>query len=266
MSACDVFLFAAGLGTRLRPFTEKNPKPVLPLLSYSLGLYPLPYIEHMPVKNFIVNTFHLPEQVHQLYKKTKFNPQFSDETGFIKGSAGGLKQAEHLFSPNNQILAINADEVMFTNDSDFLKKAFEYHTKNNNLATLIVKEHPGVGKEFGGIWCDDQTVNKISKTAPENSKLKGWHFIGYQFLSPEVLKMVEKNKETNIFYDILIKQIKTKRVRIFPVQADWYETGNLNDYKKAKAIIAEKSLTQKEYKDFYSEMKKYPKSELPDLA
>lgn len=265
MSACDVFLFAAGLGTRLRPFTEKNPKPVLPLLSYPLGLYTLPYIEHAPVKNFIVNTFHLPDQVHQLYKKTQFNPQFSDETGFIKGSAGGLKQAEHLFTAGAPILAINADEVMFTKDSDFLKKAYDYHLKNNNLATLIVKEHPGVGHEFGGIWCEDQTVHNISKTAPAGTKLKGWHFIGYQFLSPEVIKLVEKNKETNIFYDILIKQINTNRVKIYPVHADWYETGNLNDYKKAKFAIAEKLLTQKEYKDFYSEMKKYPMSDLPDL-
>jgi mannose-1-phosphate guanylyltransferase len=265
MNVCDVFLFAAGLGTRLRPFTEKSPKPVLPLLSYPLGLYPLPYVEQIPIQNFIVNTFHLPHQVHQLYEATQFKPKFSDEFEFIKGSAGGLKQAESLFSPGSTILAVNADEVLFTKDFNFLKTAFDEHTKNKNLATLVVKEHPGVGQEFGGIWCEGQTVRSISKKAPENSQLNGWHFIGYQFLSADVLKFIEKNKELNIFYDVLVHQLPTNRVKIFPIQADWYETGNLSDYKKAKLAIKEKLLTHPEYQDFYSKMNNYPKSELPDL-
>ncbi len=264
MNVCDIFLFAAGLGTRLRPFTEKHPKPVLPLHSYPLGYYPLPYIQTLKINKFIVNTFHLAPQVHELYKKTSMNPVFSDESGFIKGSAGGLKQAEGLLS-KNPILAVNADEVLFTEKINFLTEALDFHQQNNHLATLIVKEHPGVGKEFGGIWCDGQTVKDIGKKeAPAG--LKGWHFIGFQFLSPEILKTLPSGKEANIFYDYLINHLNTGRVKIFPIQGDWYETGNLDDYKKAKSAIADNLKTKKMYQTFFDKMQTLPKSTLSDLT
>lgn len=263
MSACDVFLFAAGLGTRLRPHTNLHPKPVLPLFSYPLGYYPLPYLQSLKINKFIVNTYHLPHQIHEVYQRTELKPLFSDETGFIKGSAGGLKQAEILFS-QLPILAINADEVLFTKNFNFLNEALDQHIKNKNLATLIVKDHHGIGTEFGGIWCADTTVKKIGKMASPPG-LKGWHFIGFQFLSAEMLKTLPVGKEANIFYDYLINHLDSERVKIFPIQGDWYETGNLVDYKKAKTIISEKSKTDPVYKKFFEKMKSFPKSEINDL-
>lgn len=264
MNACDVFLFAAGLGTRLRPHTNQHPKPVLPLLHYPLGYYPLPYLQGLMVNKFIVNTFHLAPQIHELYSKTNLNPIFSDETGFIKGSAGGLKQAENLLS-GNPILTINADEVLFTQNMNFLSEALNFHLSGNHLATLIVKEHPGVGQEFGGIWCDEDTVKDIGKKAAP-AGLKGWHFIGFQFLSPEILKTLPTGKEANIFYDYLINHLNSKRVKIFPIKGDWFETGNIEDYKKAKSTIANNLNTEKIYQNFFGKLQALPKSNLADLA
>ena len=61
MNNCDVMMFAAGLGTRLRPATNRHAKPVLPLNQIALGYYALPYLDCLEIKNFVVNTFHLPE-------------------------------------------------------------------------------------------------------------------------------------------------------------------------------------------------------------
>ena len=69
-NACQAFIFAAGLGTRLRPITEKHPKPTIPLFGIPLGYYILPYLDQLLIKKYIANTFHLPEQIHQLYKST----------------------------------------------------------------------------------------------------------------------------------------------------------------------------------------------------
>ncbi len=264
MNACDVFLFAAGLGTRLRPHTNQHPKPALPLLSFPLGYYPLPYLQNLKINKFIVNTFHLAPQIHELYKKTTLKPVFSDETGFIKGSAGGLKQAENLLSAN-PILAINADEVLFTENTNFLKDALDFHQSGHHIATLIVKEHPGVGQEFGGIWCASDTVKDIGKKSPPPG-LKGWHFIGFQFLSSEILKTLPEGKEANIFYDYLINHLDSERVKIFPIKGDWYETGNIEDYKRAKSTITQKLQSDKIYQTFFDRMQSLPKSNLPELA
>lgn len=267
-NSVNVLLFAAGLGTRLRPATLENPKPVIPLFGIPMGYYLLPYIFELSVNKFVVNTFHLPEQIHDCYNKLRHSIVFSDEKDFIKGSGGGLKQAENLLGNENFILAGNADEVFFAKDSKFLQKALEAHRSQNALATLIVMDHPEAGKKFGGIWTkseQDKTVVTIGKVAP-TLDAKPWHFIGLQILSPEIFSMIENNKELNIFYDVLIHKIPNHKIQIFPAEMDWYELGNLQDYQEAKKTIAEKRSTESVYQRHFTKLNALPKSKLGDLS
>ena len=260
----QAFIFAAGLGTRLRPMTEKHPKPTIPLFSVPMGYYILPYFDQVQITKYIANTFHLPDQIHQLYINTNKEFLFSDEKDFIKGSAGGLKQAENMILPIVPIIVANADEIFFTKETDFIKNALKQHIEKKSLATLIVMEHSEAGHKFGGIWCEREKVKHIGKD-PTKKNLKPWHYIGLQILSPEVLKIIEPNKELNIFYDVLIHQLDHKDVSIYPITADWYETGNYTDYQLAKTEISKKA-DQAIYKNHFDLLKKYPKSDLSDLA
>ena len=270
---CQAFIFAAGLGTRLRPITEKYPKPTIPLFGIPLGYYILPYLDQLLIKKYIANTFHLPEQIHELYKSTKNEFLFSDEKDFIKGSAGGLKQAEKMISPDLPIIVANSDEILFTEENDFLVKALKQHVEKKSLATLIVIQHPEAGHKFGGIWCDqnkfnrkfDRKVKHIGKSSEKTSGLQAWHYIGLQILSPEALQLIESNKELNIFYDVLIHQLDRKDVSIYPIKADWYETGNHADYQIAKSEIL-KNMNKPIYKNHFDLLKKYPQSRLSDLT
>lgn len=267
-SKINVLLYAAGLGTRLRPATLENPKPVIPLFGIPMGYYLLPYIIELPVDKFVVNTFYLPEKVHACYDKLRHGIFFSDETDFIKGSGGGLKQAENLLKNNNPILAANADEVFFTPDHQFLKKALEKHLSENALATLIVMNHPEAGKKFGGIWTEShgsENVISIGKESP-STNARPWHFIGLQILSPELFSMIESEKELNIFYDVLIHKLPTHKVQIYPVEMDWYELGNLADYQSAKNKIAFEKDINPIYKKHFTKLNALPKSNLSDLT
>lgn len=260
----QAFIFAAGLGTRLKPITEKHPKPTIPLFGIPMGYYILPYLDQVEIIQYIANTFHLPDQIHKLYKNTNKNFKFSDEVEFIKGSAGGLKQAETMISSRTPIIVANADEIFFTKENDFLAKALKQHIEKKSLATLIVTEHPEAGQKFGGIWCDGKKVKHIGKN-PTQKNLIPWHFIGLQILSPDVLKLIEPNKELNIFYDVLIHQLDKNDVSIYPIAADWYETGNYADYLLAKSEISKK-INQIEYRNRFELLQKYPKSDLSDLT
>lgn len=260
----SVMLFAAGLGTRLRPFTNEYPKPCWPLFQIPMGYFLFPYLKQITYQNLVVNTFHLPEKIHELYGKLKQDIQFSDESEFIKGSGGGVKQAASLLK-SQTILTANADEVFFTKQKDFLKKAFEQHTTHKNFATLVVMKHPEAGKQFGAIWCDDHgRVLDIGKN-PSDPNLKPYHFIGLQFLDASVIDFVESNKEANIFYDVLIHHLKEKSVYIYELQCDWYETGNMSDYKHTKEQI-EKNKAQDFYQEHLQFLKQLPLSNLSDLA
>lgn len=267
MNKCNVIMFAAGLGTRLRPATTVTPKPALPLNQIPLGYFTLPYLEHLQTENFIVNTFHLPKKIHDLYKKVSDKIIFSDEVDFIKGSGGGLKQAEKFFNLAHPILALNADEIFFTENNLFLNAALELHSQKNSLATLIVTEHADAGTKFGAIWCENEIVVHIGKDKPlNNPHAKPWHFIGLQILSSAVLDLINGTSEKNIFYDVLVHELKNKKIQIYPIKCDWFEVGNIDDYKIAKKEINENLKTNSIYKNHFKDLEKYPQSELGDLA
>lgn len=266
MLKCNVMLFAAGLGIRLRPATLAHPKPALPLLDIPLGYYLVPYLKQLNISQFVVNTFHLPDQIHDLYKKLDMNITFSDETDFIKGSGGGLKQAEVFFDKSNSVLVCNSDEVLFTKENNFLQKALDQHHFQNAFATLVVMKHPLAGTQFGAIWTNDQgRVVHIGKDVPV-VKATPWHFVGLQFLNQDIFQMIELGRESNIFYDVLIHHLKNKNVQIYSIDADWYETGNLADYTEAKKNIQNKLKTEAHYQKHYISLNLLPRSQIGDLS
>lgn len=228
----NVFFLAAGLGTRLRPLTNVYPKPCVPFLNVPMGLYAFRYLEQLNIDVCVANTFHLPKLVEKLYLnqpfyKNKF--QFSEEQKNILGSAGGLRKAARFFSSDETILMLNADEVFFTSERMFLKKAYQQHIFNNNLATLVVMKHPEAGSKFGAIWTNGIKVRNIGKTNTD-SDLQPWHYIGAIFLNKRIMSLIPENKESNIFYDVLVNELQNSSVEIFGIESDWYETGNAADY------------------------------------
>lgn len=231
-----VFMLAAGLGTRLRPVTHVHPKPCVPFLNVPMGLYAFRYLKSLPVEQLVINTFHLPEKITALYQSQPYfkgQIDFSNEQGAILGSSGGLKKASRLFIKNQtdqSILMMNADEILFDYDTEFLKKAFAKHVAENNWATLVVMKHPEAGGKFGAIWCeDDGRVKVIGKVRPSETATP-YHYIGFIFLKREILATIPDDVETNIFYDILKHQLSSKKVGIYEIACTWFETGNYADY------------------------------------
>lgn len=227
----NAFILAAGLGTRLRPLTNFYAKPCIPFLNVPMGYYAFRYLNQLKINTLAANSFHLPQQIEDLYKK---NPYWSGLThishdgNFILGSAGGLKKAASGFSRAETTLMINSDEVFFCNEPDFLLKAQLQHEKNNNLATLLVMAHPEAGKKFGAIWCNSERKPQHIGKHCSDASLTPWHYIGYIFLHPEVLDLIPANRESNILYDVLLHHLP--RVETFSISCRWYETGNGADY------------------------------------
>lgn len=231
----NVFFLAAGFGTRLRPITDNLPKPCVPFLNAPMGYYPFRFLENLKISSCVANSFYLPAQIEQLYKNPPYYKNkisISAESELILGSAGGLKKAAKYFSQDETILMMNADEIFFTKNMAFLQSAYQQHLASNNLATLIVTKNPEAGIKFGAIWCDQNHRVKTIMAAKSKpvEELTPWHYIGIIFLNKKVLSLIPDNLESNIFYDVLIKELGQSSVEAYPIECTWYETGNPADY------------------------------------
>ncbi len=225
-------LLAAGEGTRFRPHTLRWPKPAIPLLNVPLGFYSFDYLKAAGVKSLVVNTFHLPEKIKSLYQSQSHFPiQFSDEVGQILGSGGGLGHARSHFTQEDDFFLLNADEVLLSSDNRIFTKLMIQHKERNAFSTLLVTNHPEVGRKFGGIWVDKTgAVIGFGKARPEMA-VHGYHFLGVQALNKKVFSYIPADVESNILYDVLANAIADKqKIAILSINVHWFETGNLNDY------------------------------------
>jgi mannose-1-phosphate guanylyltransferase len=234
----NVMLLAAGEGTRLRPYTLIRPKPAMPFLNVPLASFPLAFLEDLKVDRLIVNTFHLPTKIVDLFIHMNHGARrlhFSHEINQILGSGGGLGMARDYFRNHGDLILMNSDEVILPKHSGVLAKAFEQHQKNNAFCTLLTMDHPEVGSKFGGVWLDDaDEVCGFGKTAPTKHAKKAEHFIGIQILSEKVFEYLAFATPSNILYDAVTKAMQFGDVvQRYKVDCHWYETGNPSDFLSA---------------------------------
>lgn len=230
----NLMLLAAGEGTRLRPYTQSCPKPAMPFLNIPLAAHVLGFVSPLHVTRFVVNTFYLPQKIHNLFESlpTPVPPKFSDESVLL-GSGGGLKAAQKYFDLSEPIVLMNADEVILPADLEIISKALDHHQKTNALSTLLVMKHPEAGKKFGGVWTKGNRIIGFGKDSIENTD-SVWHFIGVQILSSRIFNYLPEG-ESNILYDAVVAGINNNELaEVYPIDCEWFETGNPQDYMEAQ--------------------------------
>ncbi|UOF00540.1 sugar phosphate nucleotidyltransferase [Bdellovibrio reynosensis] len=265
----NVMLLAAGEGTRLRPYTLTLPKPAIPFLTLPLAAHALAFLGKTPIDKLVVNTFHLPGKIHELFHSLSHGAKdliFSDEVGEILGSGGGLSKARAHFIGGGHFVMMNADEVILPAEPDILEKALAHHIESDALATLLVMNHAGVGTQFGGVWADSKNGVRGFGKASINGGNKGWHFVGVQILSERVFDYLPKEGVSNILYDALTAAIQNgEHVEAFPFECSWFETGNPKDFLEASEtcfeyLVAHQSCFQKDALE--TRIKKYGKDQI----
>src|ERR1044072_8104577 len=104
-------VFAAGLGTRFKPWTDKHPKALAIVNGKSLLQRNIEYLQQAGIHHVVVNVHHFADQVREAIAKNKgwgSNISISDETGLLLETGGGLKKAAPLFTEDT-IVVINVD-------------------------------------------------------------------------------------------------------------------------------------------------------------
>lgn len=143
----QAMVFAAGLGTRLRPLTETKPKALIRVGGEPLLKHVLLRLRDAGFTEVVINVHHFSRQIiDYLDKNDNFgiHIKISDESAQLLNTGGGLYYARKLFSPQVPILLHNVDIMSNVNLSSFYEIASEVtpiaHSKQVPGALLLVSK------------------------------------------------------------------------------------------------------------------------------
>ena len=188
-------IFAAGLGTRLKPFTDHMPKALVPVAGKPMLEHVILKLKSFGVDELVINVHHFAQQIIDFLKeKDNFGIKIwiSDETEELLETGGGIKKAAPFF--DEPFLVHNAD-ILSNVD---LKALYDYHLTSGNDATLLVSPRKTVRylllNETNRLcgWVNKDTL----QTKPEGFVYqpeiqKEYAFGGIHIISPTLFKYME---------------------------------------------------------------------------
>ena len=189
-------LFAAGLGTRLKPFTDKHPKALAQVNGKTLLQLNIEYLQRFGIREVIVNVHHFADQIEEVMAKNKgFGSEvvISDERDEVLETGGGLKKAKPYLEKEDHFLVMNVD--VLTNLD--LSKLISSHHKGN-VATLAVMQRNSSRHllfDSGMILCGwKNNTTGEEKISLDRQPLIAYAFSGIQIVSPEIFDMPFEGK------------------------------------------------------------------------
>jgi NDP-sugar pyrophosphorylase family protein len=184
MGIKKAMVFAAGLGTRLRPLTEHLPKPLVPLLNEPLLHYHIKQLVALGIEQVAINLHHLPDLIAQYAgngERWGVELSYSYEHPQILGTAGGLARLCEFFEQESLFIVINGDILHQIDLSAVVKR----HIASGAVASLVVLPHPG-DPNIGAIGVD---CNGRVLRVPEMPWPQGLHwrmYTGIQIATPVI--------------------------------------------------------------------------------
>src|ERR1700760_1333104 len=111
-SPMQAMIFAAGLGTRFKPWTDKHPKALALVNGKSLLQRNIEYLQQYGIKDVVINVHHFADQIIDAVKKNNgwgSNVIISDETNEVLETGGGLLKARSLLDNGQPFITLNVD-------------------------------------------------------------------------------------------------------------------------------------------------------------
>lgn len=234
-------IFAAGYGTRLKPVTDQIPKALVPIGGKTLLEHTINRLIHFGFNDIIINVHHFAKQlVDYVESKKGFDAKisFSDETGFILDTGGGLLKTAWFFTDDTPFLVTNVDLVTNIN----LKKFYDFHLSSGGLVSLAVQSRESSRKflfnqmdELSG-WEDRKSGTRIITREMEN--YKPMSFNGMHVIDPVIFRLIQETGRFSII-DLYLRLSANERLLAYSADYFWMDVGKPGDLEKAEQLISD---------------------------
>jgi NDP-sugar pyrophosphorylase family protein len=232
-------IFAAGMGTRLKPLTNTKPKALVEINKTPLLELVIKKLIKYGFDDIIINVHHFSGQIIEFLKsKNNFNISItiSDESDLLLDTGGGLKKVAWFFNDNRPFLVYNVDILTDLN----IKELYDYHCQQTNiLATLAVKTRPTsrsllinkVGQLCG--WQNNQT-GEVKISRKDEKELLPIAFSGIHVMNPSIFNHITEEGAFSIT-NVYLRLATHHNIMTYKKDDSiWMDMGRIKNIKEAE--------------------------------
>jgi len=226
MSRSAVIL-SGGLGTRLKPFTEAIPKPLLPIGDKAVLEIQIERLKKYGFDNIFLATNYKSNYIENFFgdgSRYGVKLEFSRESHPL-GTAGPVKLLQNKLS--DPFIVMNGDILSLV---DF-EKVYEFASSKESLLTVTIKKIITT-YAFGNIFFDGDFVTQIE----EKPDIITYALAGIYVMKPELLEFIPENQYFGM--DVLLRKMLGLNLPIakYEIKEYWLDIGQLQDYETAQTI------------------------------
>lgn len=207
-------ILAAGLGTRLKPFTDHHPKALAVVNQKTLLQRNIEYLAQFGITEFIVNVHHFADQIeahlkHERY--SQFHIAISDERDTVLETGGGLKKAAWFFNDGQPFVLMNADILTNLN----LTNLIQQQKTEQAVAMLAVSK-----RESSRYFLFNRSMQLCGwrnlKTAEErwsisDAETTAYAFSGLHIIDPSLFTLMHQEGKFSMV-DVYLELAKTQKI------------------------------------------------------
>ena len=257
----NAFIFAAGLGTRLKPLTDTMPKALVPVAGKPLLAHVVEKLKAAGCKKIVINIHHFGDMIVD-YVKSQGNfgidIVFSDERQMLLETGGAIKHAVELLG-NEPFLIHNVD-ILSNVD---IKALWEEHLNSGSAATLLVSKRSSsrallfdaegnltawTNKTTGEVKTPYENIkiaslgtlfpSVISTSTGSVTALEELAFSGIHVFSPSLFKYFGAYPEKFSIIDFYLNTCKAEKIKAYTQEGlQLLDVGKLDSLEKAEAFV-----------------------------
>jgi len=230
-------LLAAGEGRRLRPLTDKLPKPMIHIVGKPILEHNINFLAHFGIREIAINLHHCPEVVKNHFgdgSRFGVHITYSYEPELL-GTAGAVKKFENFFE--DTFLVIYGDNLINFD----LKHLLLSHWKHQGMGTIVLHYRDEVSQSGVVVLDADERITQFLEKPEGDQVISHWVNAGVLVLETEVFKYIPSDKPSDFGKEVLPNILRQKKDLYGYKLGDSEEIcwiDRMEDYERVQAIFS----------------------------